>query len=148
MPEKGEKSIGELVSELTQEVRMLFRQEMDLFSVEMRGKAVHAAKDAAAIGVGAVLLYSGLLVLLAAIVLGLATVMPAWGAALLVAFVCIGTGIALVLKGQKDLAHMKVKPEQTAESVKEAAKWAKTLKLTSSHRRTSFGSRSDTRKAI
>ncbi|GAW65676.1 membrane protein [Geoanaerobacter pelophilus] len=148
MPEKGEKTIGELISELTQEVRMLFRQEMELFTVEMKGKAIHVAKDAVAMGVGGVLLYSGLLVLLAAVVLGLATVMPAWGAALLVAVACIAAGIALVLKGQKDLVHLKFTPEQTAESVKETAKWAKTLKSTSSHRRTSFGSRSDIRKAI
>lgn len=149
MPEKGEKSIGGLVSELTQELRTLFRQEMDLFTVEMKEKLTTAAKDAVAIGVGGVLAYSGFLVLLAAIVLGVAEFMPAWGAALLVATVFIVIGFILVQKGRKDLTQMDIKPEQTTESLKETAQWAKTLRLSSSTpRRTSFASRSDTRKAI
>ncbi len=149
MPEKGERSIGELVSELTKELRTLFRQEMDLFTVEMKEKATHAAKDAVAIGAGGVLIGSGYLVLLAAIVLGVATFMPAWGAALLVATVFIAAGFILVQKGRKDLTQMEVKPEKTAESLKETAQWAKTLRLpSSSPRRTSYASRSDTRKAI
>lgn len=149
MPEKGEKTIGQLFTELTQELRTLFRQELELFSVEMKDKVTTAVKDAAAIGVGAILVYSGFLVLLAAMVLGLATVLPAWGAALIVAAVFLVAGGALVLMGGKDLKKMEVKPEQTTESLKETAKWVKTLRLTrSSQRRTRFASRSDIRKAI
>lgn len=147
MAEKGEKSIGELVSELTGEVRTLFRQELDLFTAEMKQKMVTLAKDTAAIGAGAVLLYTGFLVLLAAVVLGLATVMPAWGAALLVAIGLIAIGAVLVLKGGKDVKEMEAKPEQTVGALKETVQWAKTLKLTSSRRR-GFASKSGTRKAI
>ena len=149
MPEKGEKSIGELVSELTQELRTLFRQELELFTAEMKEKMAHVAKDTVAIGVGGFLIYSGFFVLLAAIVLVLATFMPAWGAALLVAIAFIGIGFALVRKGRKDLTQMEKKPEQTAETLKETIKWAKTLKLTSSTpRRTGFGNKSGIRKGI
>lgn len=149
MPEKREKSIGELVTELTQEVRMLFRQELELFTAEMKEKMGKIAKDAVAIGVGGVLIYYGSFVLVAAIVLGLATVMAAWGAALLVAAACIGIGFVAVQKGRKDLKQMKKKPEQTTESLKETVKWAKTLRLTSSsRRRTGFANRSGIRRAI
>ncbi|QXE91236.1 phage holin family protein [Geomonas subterranea] len=147
MADKGERSIGELVSELTGEVRLLFRQELDLFTAEMKEKVVALAKDAAAIGVGGVLLYTGLLVLVAAVVLGLATVMPAWGAALLVAFGLIATGAVLVLKGGKNAKEMDAKPEQTVGALKETVQWAKTLKLTSSRRR-GFANKSGIRKAI
>lgn len=144
-----EKSIGELFTELVQEVRTLFRQEMELFTTEMKEKITHVGKDAAAIVVGGVLLYSGLLVLLAAAVLGVATFMPAWGAALLVAIVVLAIGFILVQKGRKDLTQMEVKPEKTTETLKETAQWAKTLRLpSSSPRRTGFGSTSGTRKAI
>ena len=149
MPEKGEKSIGQLISELTQELRALFRQELELFTAEMKEKMTQVAKDTAAIGIGAFLIYSGFLVLLAALVLGLAIFMPAWGAALLVATAFLVTGFALVQKGRKDLTVMEKKPEQTAETLKEAVKWAKTLKLTSSSPgRTGFANKSGTRKAI
>lgn len=149
MPEKTDRSIGQLVSELTQELRTLLRQEMDLFTVEMKEKLSKAAKDAVAIGVGGVFIYSGFLVLLAAMVLGAATFLPDWGAALLVATVFIVLGFVLVQKGRKDLKQMEVKPEQTAESLKETAQWAKTLRLSSSGpRQTSFASKSDTRKAV
>jgi hypothetical protein len=99
MPEKGEKTIGELLSELTGEVRALFRQELDLFTAEMKEKLTALAKDTVAIGVGGVLLYTGFLVLVAAIVLGLAVIVPAWGAALIVAAGLIAIGAVLVLKG-------------------------------------------------
>ncbi|MBJ6802695.1 phage holin family protein [Geomonas propionica] len=145
--DKGEKTIGELVSELTGEVRELFRQELDLFTAEMKEKLVALAKDTAAIGVGGVLVYTGFLVLLAAIVLGLATVMPAWGAALVVAIGLIAIGAVLVLKGGKDVKEMDAKPEETVGALKETVQWAKTLKLTSSRRR-GFASKSGTRKAI
>ncbi|QWV92143.1 phage holin family protein [Geomonas oryzisoli] len=147
MADKGEKSIGELVSELTGEVRLLFRQELDLFTAEMKEKVVAVAKDAAAVGVGGVLLYTGFLVLVAAIVLGLATVMPAWGAALLVAVGLIAIGAVLVLKAGKDVKEMDAKPEQTVGALKETVQWAKTLRLTNSRRRGS-ASKSGIRKAI
>ena len=149
MPERGEKSIGQLFSELTSELRTLFRQELELFTTEMKEKSKVLAKDAAAIGVGAFVVYCGVLVLLAAMVLGLATVMPAWGAALVVAAVFLVAGFVLIQYGRKDLSHMEMKPEQTADTVKETVQWAKTLKHTSSTpRRTGFASRSGIRKAI
>lgn len=148
MPEKGERPIGELVSELTHELQTLFQQEMELFRTEILEKMEKVVKDAAAIGVGVIILYSGFLVLLAAMVLGVATFMPAWAAALLVAIAFIVIGFALVQKGRKDLTQMAMKPEQTTESLKEAAKWVKTLRLpSSSPQRTGFGKRSGTRSA-
>jgi predicted phage tail protein len=149
MPEKGERSIGQLVSELTLELRTLFRQEMQLFTAEMKEMMAKVAKDTIAIVAGGVLIYSAFLVLLAAMVIGLATFMPAWGAALLVAIAFMGIGLILVQKGRKDLTQMEKKPEQTTESLKETVQWAKSLRpRSSSPRRTSFASKSDIRKAI
>ena len=149
MPEKGAKSIGELVTELTQELRTLLKQELELFTVEMKEMMAKVVKDAVAIVAGGVLIYSGFLVLLAAMVVGLATFMPAWGAALLVAAAVILTGVVLVQIGRKDLTQMAKKPEQTTEALKETAQWAKTLKLTSSSpQHTGFASKSGIRKAI
>jgi len=149
MPDKGEKSIGQLVSELTQDFRTLFRQELELFSAEMKEKLTTVAKDSVGIGVGGILIYSGFLVLLAAIVLGLATVMPAWGAALVAAALFMGIGAVLVLKAGKELTHLEKKPEQTTEALKETVQWAKTLRpRNSTPRPTPFATKSDIPKAI
>jgi hypothetical protein len=147
MPDRGEKTIGALVSELTREVRTLFRKELNLFAAEIKEKLTEIAKDALAIGMGVTMLYFGTFVLIAAVVLGLATVMPAWGAALLVAAAFFGTGIALVQRGRKNLVQLDKKPEQTVETLKETVQWAKTL-TSGSRRRRRFASKSDTRKAI
>lgn len=128
MPEKGEKSIGQLLTELTRDFRTLFRQELELFSAEMKEKMRVVARDAVGIGAGAFLLYAGFFVLLAAMVLGLATVMPAWGAALVIAAPLMVVGFALVQKARKDLTNLEKKPEQTTEALRETVQWAKTLK--------------------
>ena len=149
MPEKREKTIGQLFTELTQELRTLFRQELELFTAEMKEKMTTVVKDAVGIGIGGFLIYAGSLVLVAAMVLGLATVMPAWGAALVVAALFFAGGFGLVLKGTKDLKQMDKKPEQTTEALKETVQWAKTLRLrSSSPRRQRFASKSAIRKAI
>lgn len=148
MPERGEKPLGELFSELLHEVQTLFRQEMALFRTETIDKVKHVAIDAGAMMVGGVLLYTGFLVLVAAVVLGVAVFLPAWGAALIVACLLFAVGAALLVKGGKDLKQMEIKPEQTAESLKETARWAKTLRVHSSPRPSGFGKTSGTRNAI
>lgn len=120
--------LGELFTELTQEMRTLFRQEMDLFRTEMMEKTVQLVKDVAALGIGGILLYSGFLTLIAAIVFGLSEFMPLWLSALIVAVVFLAAGFVFVQKGRKDLAKMKMVPEKSTETLKETAQWAKTLK--------------------
>ena len=124
MPERREKTIGTLVTELTQELRLLFRQELNLFNAELKEKMAAMATDMALIGLGVVMVYFGSLVLLAALVLGLAVFLPAWGAALLVAAAFIGVGVILVLTWRKNLVQLEKKPAQTMESLKETVQWA------------------------
>lgn len=118
--------LRDLFTDLKQETRTLIHQEMDLMRVEMSAKMVQMAKDSAALVVGGVLLYSGFLVLLAAIVLGVAEFIPAWLSALLVSGLCLAIGIALLVKGGKDLAKLKIAPKKTEQSLKETAQWVKT----------------------
>jgi len=127
MAEKMEtRPLSELFTELSQETRTLIKQEMDLVRVELSEKISHIVKDVAALGLGGVLLYSGFLTLIAAIVLGLAVFMPLWLAALLVSILIMVVGFVLVQKGRKDLVNMEMKPKKSTETFKETAKWAKT----------------------
>ena len=125
MAEKRERPLGELFSDLKNEIRTLIKQEMSLVRVEVSEKMSRAVKDAAALGIGGVLLYSGFLTLIAAMVLGIAVFIPLWLSALLVSILFIVIGVVMVMKGLKDLKEMKATPERSTETVKETAKWAK-----------------------
>lgn len=125
MAEKRERPLGELFADLKNEIRTLIKQEMELVRVEVSEKISRMAKNAAALGIGGILLYSGLLALIAAMILGIAVFIPLWLSALLVSILFIIIGAAMVMKGLKDLKQMKAMPERSTETVKETAKWAK-----------------------
>jgi O-antigen/teichoic acid export membrane protein len=66
---------------------------------------------------GVAALAAGLLVLLAAAVLALATLMPAWGAALVVGGAVTALGVLLLMSSKAKLSRVNLKPEQTIDSV-------------------------------
>jgi membrane protein len=61
--------------------------------------------------------------LLAAAVLGLATAIPAWLAALCVALANLAAGAALCWFGRRRLAIRALKPRRTLDSLREDAAW-------------------------
>lgn len=120
------RSLAELFSELRRETGNLFRKEMELLKTELSEKMMVVAKDVAAIAVGGVLLFSGFLTLLAAIVAGMALFLPVWLAALITGLLFILIGFAFIQKARKDMKQLKLKPEKSSETFKETAQWLKT----------------------
>ncbi|RSM57906.1 hypothetical protein DMH03_26565 [Amycolatopsis sp. WAC 01376] len=88
----GEKSVGELVSDLSDEVKHLVRDEMRLAVFELQKKGKKMGTGAGLFGAAGIFALFGLATLIAAAVLALALVMPAWLAAVV-------TGAALLLIG-------------------------------------------------
>ncbi|HEX3593032.1 MAG TPA: phage holin family protein [Pseudonocardiaceae bacterium] len=88
-----DKSVSELLANLSDELRRLAQAEVKLAIVEAKRKAKRAGVGAGSFGAAALFAVIGLCVLVAAAVLALALVWPAWLAALV-----IGGG-ALVLAG-------------------------------------------------
>ncbi len=121
----GERSLGELFSELSQGLSKMFRQEIDLAKTELKIKAKQGMRDAVFLIAGAILLFSGLLVLLAAAVAALALAVPLWLSALIIGVVVCGAAYTLIQKGISDLKKRKMAPEHTVESIKESGKWIK-----------------------
>ncbi len=119
-----ERSLGELLGDLTRETTTLLRQELKLAQTELSDKATKIAKDIAALAVGGAVAYAGMLLLLMAIAFGLATVMALWLAFLLVGAVVCGIGFVLVTKGLSDLKKTSLAPQQTIETLKEDKEWA------------------------
>ena len=119
-----ERSLGELLAELSRETGQLIRKEVELATTEMTAKAKKAGTDAAVIAAGGALLHAALLVLLAALVIGLAQLgITPWLSALLVGVLTAGIGYMLVNRGRTSLRKSSLAPVQTMESLKETATW-------------------------
>ncbi|HWO81117.1 phage holin family protein [Gaiella sp.] len=124
--ETNGRSTGELVKDLSNQVSLLARQEIELAKAEMAEKGRRAGLGlglVAAAGVSALL---ALGTLTACVVLALDGAMPAWLAALIVALAwsVVAAVLASVGKQKMEQAGTPV-PEQTVESVKEDIKWLK-----------------------
>ena len=112
-------SAGELVKNLTEQVSRLIRDELKLAEYEMTTKAKRIGRGAGMFGGSGLVALYGVGCLLAAAIIGLASVLPAWAAALIVggALLVIAGVAALLGKSQVSKAVPPV-PEQTVESVK------------------------------
>ena len=122
---KDERSVGELLSDLTRELSTLFRQEVTLAKTEMTQKASKAGKDVAFLAVGGAVAYAGFLAILAGVVLVLGLVLPWWLSALIVGVVVAAIGYFLIHKGQTALKQIDPTPHETAETLKEDKQWLK-----------------------
>ena len=122
---QAERSLGELFSELSQEVSTLFRQEAQLAKVEMSQKASQAGKSVGFIAAGGAVAYAGFLALLAALILGLAQFIAGWLAALIVGVIVAGIGYAVVQKGLTELKNVNPAPEKTLKTLREDGQWLK-----------------------
>ena len=120
---KTERSITTLLSDLASETILLIRQELALLKAELHEKFSRVGQGATALGAGALIAYSGWLVLLAAAVLGLATVLPAWLAALIVALVALAIGGALIYIGKSRFDADSLMPQRSLRSLREDEQW-------------------------
>jgi hypothetical protein len=119
------KPLGDLFSDLATEMSNLVRQEVTLARVELLQKAKYAGKNIGYLVVGGAVAYAALLAVLAAIIMLLDGVMPAWGAALLVGVLVGAISWLLIGKALSALQRMEVTPRETVETLKEDAAWVK-----------------------
>ena len=122
----SEKSASELLRDLSQQTGDLVRHEMELAKAELREKGKAAGMGAGMFGgAGLVALYA-VGALTAAAILGLAIVLDAWLAALLVGVGYLAVAGILALTGKKKVEQATPPvPEQAIESSKEDVEWTK-----------------------
>jgi uncharacterized membrane protein YqjE len=114
-----DRPVGELVAQLAEQVSRLVREELRRAQVEMAQKGKRAGLGVGMFGGGGVVALYGIAALLAAIVLALAQVMPAWAAALVVAAVLLAVAGGLALLGRRQIQHAAPPvPAQTVGSVR------------------------------
>ncbi|GAB2896511.1 phage holin family protein [Streptomyces deserti] len=120
-----DRSAGELLSAVTSDLQTLFRQEVELAKTEIREEGAKAGKAAGLYGGAGFGGYMVALFLSLAAVFGLANVMDAGWAALIVAAVWAVIAAVLYVMGRSRMREVSPKPEQTVQTLKEDAQWAR-----------------------
>ena len=122
-PLRAERSLPELLSELTGDMTRLFRDEVELAKEELKQEGRKAGQAGAAFGGAAVV---GLLAGVALVLfLGFAldSFLPTWLAFLIVTIVLGAIAAVLGMQGKNKVQAIEPAPEQTIETLKEDAQW-------------------------
>ncbi|HYG62431.1 MAG TPA: phage holin family protein [Thermoanaerobaculia bacterium] len=133
-PIKDERSLGQILKELTSETSTLLRQEVELAKTEMSEKATRVGTNVGALAVGGAVAFLGALALLFAVIYGLTSLLDqfmslrvaVWLAPLLVGLVLAGVGYSMMKKARETLKHEGIAPRKTTDSLQENKEWLKT----------------------
>jgi uncharacterized membrane protein YqjE len=120
-----ERSIGELVKDLSSQTSTLVRKEIELARAEIQEKGKVAGKGAGMLAGAAVFGLLALGALTAAMIALLDKAMATWVAALIVMALWAVVALVLAKAGQKSLQQATPPAPQTVETVKEDIQWAK-----------------------
>ena len=125
--ELRERPIGEVAKNLTSDLSLLLRQEIELAKAEMAQKARTAAPGLGMFGGAGVVALCAAGALTASLVLVFSLFLPDWAAALIVGVAMAAVAFVLIRQGKERIADAgKPVPKQTIETVKEDVEWAKT----------------------
>jgi uncharacterized membrane protein len=124
-PDTSNASLGRLFRDLADDLSNLTRKELELARTETMEKVSHASKAVISMAAGGFLAYAGLLVLLAAAVMVIATWVPYWLSATIVGGIVVVIGLILLQSGRSALKKTNITPEQTVDTMKENAQWVK-----------------------
>lgn len=118
---REERSLGELFGQLSQDLSLLFRQEIQLARAEVGEKISRLTTNLASVLAGGFVAYVGVLAIVAALILFLYEVVgiSPWVSALLVGAVFAFGGYLMLGKGLKELKRVDLAPRRTVENIKE-----------------------------
>jgi Putative Actinobacterial Holin-X, holin superfamily III len=114
----GDESVSDLVQRASRQTAELIRQEIRLAQVELKDKGQKIGMGAGLVGAGALVAFYGGATLVGAAVLGLATALEPWLAALIVGTTLVVIGGILALVGRRKAAEaFPPTPEEAMASV-------------------------------
>ena len=114
----GDESVAELVKRASRQTTELIRQEMRLARLELKEKARRIRKGAGLVGVGGLVAFYGGAALVGAAVLGLATALEPWLAAMIIGVVLVAIGGVLAAVGRREAVEaLPPTPAETTASV-------------------------------
>lgn len=127
-PQGQERSLGEIVGDITQDLGALVRQELQLAKTEAKEEAARAGRGAGLLAGAGVAGHLLLAFLSLALVFLLDNWMPLELAALITAAVWLVIALVLASAGRKALARTNPALPETQRSLKEDAEWARQQK--------------------
>jgi uncharacterized membrane protein len=124
---KQERSIGELFGQLSQDMTLLVRQEVQLARTEMSEKLSRLAANLISVAAGGFVAYLGGLALVAAVILALRDLanISLAVSALIVGAVLAVIGWMMLQRGLKEMKRVDLAPRRTVETLKDDVQWAK-----------------------
>ena len=121
-----DRPLGEVAKNLTSDVSLLVRQEIELAKAEMGQKARTAAPGIGMFGGAGIVALCAAGALTAFAVLVFSIFLPEWAAALIIGAALAALAVVLVRQGKQRVADAgKPIPEQTIETVKEDVEWTR-----------------------
>jgi hypothetical protein len=125
-PDTADRSVAELLQQLSEQTAVLVRQELDLAKSELSAKGKKLGLGAGMFGGAGLFGLYAVGALTACLILALSTAVVGWVAALIVTVLygAIAGVLALTGKGKVGQATPPV-PQQTVDSVKEDVEWTK-----------------------
>ena len=114
----NDRSLRSLTGNLIDDITRLIRQELRLAQVEAGEKASQIQTGVISIAAGMLLALAALLILLQALVLGLAKVMSVLSASIIVGVAVAAVALVLVRVGQAKLKATSLVPELTVSAVR------------------------------
>jgi uncharacterized membrane protein YqjE len=122
-----DQGMGELFKQLSDDLSTLVRQELKLAQAEMTEKGKKAGVGIGMFGGAGIVGLLALGALTTCLIAALSTGMEVWIAALIVTVVYVAAAGGLAMRGRDRVSEATPPlPEQTIETVKEDAQWAKT----------------------
>ena len=125
------RSTGQLLSDLSRDTTTLVQQEVALAKAELNQKITQVGLGIGSLVFGGAVLFAGLIVLLAAAVIGLNEVMEPlsnnypWLSPLIIGVVVLLIGLALVAKGRSNLKTANLAPRRTINTLHDDKEFVK-----------------------
>ncbi|HIJ62054.1 MAG TPA: phage holin family protein [Rhodospirillaceae bacterium] len=124
-PGDTQRSVAELIGELTRESTALFRQEITLAKAELQENARRVATGAMQLVAGALVLMIALAALEAAAIIALAAVTGWWQAAVVVGGAVLLAAALVLILGLAKLRVEGLAPRRTLSSLRNSGRWAR-----------------------
>jgi uncharacterized membrane protein YqjE len=123
-----DRSVGQLLSDVTKELQALVRKEFELAKAETKEELQKAAAAGKEFGIAALMAYLALVMLSFAAAWALTAIIPTGWAFFTVAVVFGAVAAVMALHGRKKLQEFHPVPEETVETLKEDVEWLKSHK--------------------
>ncbi|NAZ75689.1 phage holin family protein [Kineococcus sp. T13] len=125
-PARGDESVGQLVSQLTETVSHLVRDEVQLAKMDLAEKGKKAGIGIGMFSAAGLLAFFGFGALVTTAILALSLAVDAWLAALIVGVLLIAVAVVVGLLGKKEVQQVgSPVPEAAVDSVKQDVAAAK-----------------------